>query len=87
MPNTLISDAFKLHNAAHGGKKSQTVMGHLEVDDGDLVSRHTWRELSNAFARPITGTTPQERQGKESYLARIHVRFLPVLPACARYHV
>ena len=73
MPKTLIADAFKLHNAAHSGKKSQTVMGHLEVDDGDLVSRHTWRELSTAFARPITGTTPQERQGMDSYLARVQV--------------
>jgi len=73
MPKTLINDAFKLHNAARSGKKSQTVMGHLEVDDGDLVSRETWRDLSNTFAKPITGATPQDRQSRESYLAKVQV--------------
>lgn len=75
MPKTQISDAFKLHNAACNGKKSQTVIGHLEVEDGDLVSRDTWSRLSNEFAKPITGTTPQARQTMSSYLAKVEVRF------------
>ena len=91
MPKTLITDAFKLHNAAHSGKKSQTVMGHLEVDDGDLVSRQTWRELSQAFATPVTGATQNERQNMESYLAKVQVcgcvgflLFVFGMPACVR---
>ena len=73
-PKTQLTDAFKLHSAAQCGKKSQTVMGQLDVDDGDFVPRETWQQLSAEFAKPITGTTPQARQNLDQYLAKIHVR-------------